>query len=352
MKSFEDQTFEVILERMLNRIPDDLDKREGSVIFDALAPASLELAQVYHLMTIMYRLIFGETTEGDMLELRAATFRVYRKQASSSVRRGFFTDTSGRPMSITLGSRFVIDDVIFYVNEEVAIGIYHLESEIPGVIGNQVQGTLIPIENISNLGTATLTDIVKAGEEEQSDESLFEELQEKQSKPSASGSENDYIQWAKSVPGIQNVKVYSQWNGPNTVKVVVTDTESRSPSPFMVNQVAIHIDSQKPVGAIVTVTGVTERVIGVTVTVTLQDIEMLEETRSSISENITTYLKAIAGKETIVRYTAIGNAVLDGVGVVDYDNLKINNATSNITLEPDDVPVLGTLTVTVNLVNE
>lgn len=352
MKSFEDQTFEVILERMLSRIPDDLDKREGSVIYDAIAPTSLELAQVYHLMTIMYSLIFGETTDGEMLELRAATFGVYRKQASSAVRRGIFTDTSGRPRSIPIGSRFEINNVIFYVKEEVALGIFLLESEIPGVIGNQVQGTLIPLENIGNLGSATLTDIVKAGEEEQSDESLFEELKEKQSRPSASGNENDYIQWAKTISGIHDVKIYSQWNGPNTVKVVVTDTESRSPSPFIIKQVEDYIASVKPVGAIVTVSGVAERIVGVTVNVTLQDLEMLTAARASIAENISTYFKEIAGKETIVRYTAIGNAVLDGVGVVDYSDLKINNAASNITLQTDEVPVLGTLTVTVNLITE
>ena len=37
----EDMTFDVIMQRMLDRVPDDLDKREGSVIWDALAPAAL-----------------------------------------------------------------------------------------------------------------------------------------------------------------------------------------------------------------------------------------------------------------------------------------------------------------------
>ena len=41
---YEEMTFEAILERMLNRIPDSLDKREGSVIYDAIAPAALEIA--------------------------------------------------------------------------------------------------------------------------------------------------------------------------------------------------------------------------------------------------------------------------------------------------------------------
>ena len=40
---FEVITYEKIMERMLARIPNNLDKREGSVIWDALAPAAMEL---------------------------------------------------------------------------------------------------------------------------------------------------------------------------------------------------------------------------------------------------------------------------------------------------------------------
>ena len=31
-------TFETILEQMLSAVPDTVDKREGSIIYDALAP--------------------------------------------------------------------------------------------------------------------------------------------------------------------------------------------------------------------------------------------------------------------------------------------------------------------------
>ena len=40
---YEEVTYEEILERMLERVPDDMDKREGSLIYDALAPAAIEL---------------------------------------------------------------------------------------------------------------------------------------------------------------------------------------------------------------------------------------------------------------------------------------------------------------------
>ena len=37
-------TFDEIMERLLERVPDTFDKREGSVIWDALAPAAYELS--------------------------------------------------------------------------------------------------------------------------------------------------------------------------------------------------------------------------------------------------------------------------------------------------------------------
>ncbi len=37
---FENNTYQVILERMLARVPEEFDKREGSILYDALAPAA------------------------------------------------------------------------------------------------------------------------------------------------------------------------------------------------------------------------------------------------------------------------------------------------------------------------
>ena len=44
---FEEMTYEKIMERMLSRVPDALDKREGAIIFDALAPAAFEMSILY-----------------------------------------------------------------------------------------------------------------------------------------------------------------------------------------------------------------------------------------------------------------------------------------------------------------
>ena len=40
-------TYESILKRMLARVDDTMDKRVGSIIYDALAPCAAELAEEY-----------------------------------------------------------------------------------------------------------------------------------------------------------------------------------------------------------------------------------------------------------------------------------------------------------------
>lgn len=62
---FEDQTFEDIMERMLNSISADIDTREGSVIYNALAPAAAELAKSYIWLDTVLELVFSDTAQGE-----------------------------------------------------------------------------------------------------------------------------------------------------------------------------------------------------------------------------------------------------------------------------------------------
>ena len=43
----DEMTFDYIMNRMLESVPDTVDKREGSIIYDALSPAAAELAKAY-----------------------------------------------------------------------------------------------------------------------------------------------------------------------------------------------------------------------------------------------------------------------------------------------------------------
>ena len=56
---------------------DELDKREGSVIYDAIAPAALELANMYVALDVVMDEVFADSASYYYLIKRAAERGIY-----------------------------------------------------------------------------------------------------------------------------------------------------------------------------------------------------------------------------------------------------------------------------------
>lgn len=340
---FENQTFETILQRMLDRIPDDIDKREGSIIYDALAPAAIELAQMYTELDVVLRLAFGETSTGEYLDKRAADFGVYRKQATSAVRKGIFTDGNNAPFNIPIGSRFRLNDMVYVAIEKITDGQFRMQAETSGSIGNQDFGNLLPIEPIEGLGTATLADVLIPGEDEESDESLRKRFLQKVREPGTSGNAADYKQWATEVAGVGATKVTPLWNGPGTVKVTIVNADMQPATNELVTQVQQYIEQVRPIGAAVTVASAIGKAIDVSGNVVLALGYTLQNAQDAFAVALDEYFKEIAFSATYVSYAKIGTLLLNTPGVIDYNGLTVNGGTANVALQDEEVPILGTV---------
>jgi uncharacterized phage protein gp47/JayE len=90
---FEEYTFDNILARMLDRVSDEVDKREGSVIYDALAPAAVELQLMYIELENMLNQCFADTADRTWLIMRAKERGFEPYTASAAVLRGVFDPT-------------------------------------------------------------------------------------------------------------------------------------------------------------------------------------------------------------------------------------------------------------------
>jgi Baseplate J-like protein. len=349
---FEDQTFEAIIERMLARLPDDIDKRQGSVVHDLLAPAAAELAQAYIEMDNVLNLGFADTTYGEYLDRRAAEQGLTRKPAVKSTGRLTFSGPEGTV--IPIGTRVSTEGetpVYFVTTTEGTIAggtvTVDAEAEVGGVNGNVGAGKItVVLGDLSGVVTVTNTEPFTGGIDEETDEELYERYKEKVTRPITSGNKYQYEAWAKEIAGVADARCYPRWNGNGTVKVVVVDSEKRSPSAQVIQAVADYIEEVRPVLADVTVVGVTEVPINISVTVTLSAGANPSDVEAGIRENITEYFKKIGFVETVVRYTAIGNAILDANGVIDYSNLTVNGAVSNVIFNDDEVPILGAVSIT------
>lgn len=344
---YEDRTYEALLQEMLVLVPNNLDKREGSVIYDALAPAAAKLAQCYVDLATNVNLFFTDTTGGEFLERRAADFGITRKPAIQATRQAAFN------IAVSEGTRFFVDGIYFVVQQGGTTAI--LQCETPGEAGNiPDEGIrLLPVDNISGLTSAFLGAVLMEGIEEETDAALLERLLAKMRRPATSGNANQYRQWAIEVPGVGDAKVFPLWNGGGTVKVVLLDANKQAPEPSLVTQVQHYIDpepgmgeGQAPIGAQVIVVGAAAVPIDVSVDVTLVNGASISTVKELIELGLQEYLQTLAFKDVLIRYTRIANVILDIPFVIDYANLTVNGQTANIQIDLDEVAVLGTVTVT------
>ena len=90
---FEEMTYEKIMERMLSRVPDALDKREGAIIFDALAPAAFEMSILYTELETALDQTFADTCQGVYLDKRCMERGITRQPATHAIVQGTFKPT-------------------------------------------------------------------------------------------------------------------------------------------------------------------------------------------------------------------------------------------------------------------
>lgn len=154
---YEDITYELILQRMIDRVlaqNPNIDTREGSIIYNALAPAAVELQNMYIQLDTILNESFADTQTRDYLIKRCAERGIIPEPATKAILKGEFN------IDVPIGSRFSLDMLNYIVIEKISDGIFKLECETPGSEGNQQFGTLIPIDYIEGLTSAELTELV------------------------------------------------------------------------------------------------------------------------------------------------------------------------------------------------
>lgn len=349
---YEEQTKDSILDRMLTQLPDDLDKRQGSISHDMLSPAAIEASLLYIELSSLLDKGFADTAYGEWLDRRCSDLGVYRKDSAKAHGYAIFSGTSGSVIGV--GQRISTDSltpVYFVTTEAVEIGANgtgkaRIEAEIGGISGNIGIGDLkITVGNITGVSAVTNTETTIDGVDAESDEDLLDRYVDRVTAPIASGNPSHYRQWAREVTGIRNAKVYPVWNGAQTVKVVLLNTENRTPSPDKVAEVAAYIESQRPIGAFPTVVGVVEIPINVTLGAKLASYTDLDAVTEQFKKGLADYLEDLAFKDPLVRYTQVQRVTLDIPEIVDYTALQVNGGTANIEIPDDAVAILGTVTI-------
>lgn len=400
---FENNNFETIMERMLEKVDDSLDKREGSVVWDSLAPAALELANAYVCMDMVIDEVFGDTASYYYLIKRAAERGLYPSEATKAICKMSVTPVE---TVINNGDRFAIDSLIFSVVGPVTgeVGYYNVECETTGTDGNVSSGNLIPIEHIEGLETASLTELLIPGEEEEDVETFRARYYSSFNSKSYGGNREDYITKVNEINGVGGCKVKRAWkNGyrqtdmipssavaswfnqqsgatlgsevyewiskvysaatynllttGGTVELTIIDSQFNVPSSTLIQSVQEEIDPLEnagegygtaPIGHVVKVQGVNEVTVNFEFTITYEsgvtftDIQTLIE--SAVDGKIAELRQSWSISDNIiVRVSAFESLLLNIKGIVDVTSTKINGVAGNFTLDANSIPVRGTV---------
>lgn len=343
-----DQTFEAILERMLGNLPNDIDKREGSVAYDMLAPKAIELAMAYLELSNVIDIGFAATTYGEFLDLKASEAGLTRIPSAKATGFVFFESLvdgleipAGTVVYTDSGVRFLTDNDTAIFEGSASSSI---TAEVAGLAGN------VPVNSIINVEIAELTcnndTVTVGGKDTQSDEDLLNAYNAKLRAPVASGNIHHYRQWASEVSGIGDARVIPLWNGNGTVKVMLVSTEKKPVTAGKVTEVTNYINSVRPIGATITVESAVAKTITVSADLTLAINYTLAGVKTEIEREITEYFAAASFVDIDIKFSKIGNIILGIPGVLDYTTLTVNGTSSNVLLAENETPVLGVVTLT------
>lgn len=356
--AYEDMTYEVILQRMMDRVTakyPNLDNREGSIIFNALAPAALEMAVMYtELNNALNQSFVSTATRSFMLiACEQMGMNISQFDAKAGVHKGEFD------VEVPIGSRWNCELFNYTVTEFIGMNgdyyTYQMECDTTGTTPNKQTGDLTAITDIpEGLTYARVTECLIEGENQVSDDDVRTAYFEFVNSTITDGNIAQYERWCSEYDGIGNVKIIPLWNGVNTVKVSILSASNHAASEELVADFQEYLDPNvegmgngvAPIGAFVTVTTATEIPISVSANVTMKS--GYTDTKP-ITTALEKYFAEIAYEKSTVAYMTLGAVILGADGVDGITNLTLNGGTSDIILGSEEIPVVGTTTWTVSV---
>lgn len=356
---------ENIRQRMLDKTNREADKSEGSYIWDALAPVSMELALVSLLARYVLSMGFGRTANSEYLTMRAEEHGVIRRPAVKAIGKVQFKGTAGTviPTGLLLSTEgeesSEIYSLEFTTTEDVALdsegnGEAAVEAIEAGKSGNIPAGKIsVVMSNIAGLQSVSNSEETHGGVDIEDDEILRERYLEKVRRPGTSGNIADYQQWAKEIPGVTDVRVLPLWAGNGTVKLVILGADKLPPSSEIVENVQNYIapsnkgEGKAPTGATVTVVSADALLINIEANILLDNstVVSVQELTDNFKAALSKYLAGMAFNSDTIRYTRIGAILVEIQGVADYIDLNINGDTNNIPISNTQVAIVRTVTI-------
>ena len=362
-----------IQERMMQNLPLDIDKTEGGFVWDLTFPTALEKAELlqFHLIRTLH-MMHHMWAEGRWLDYHAHENGLVRKPKNKAY--GTITITGQKRTAIPKGFVFsvpsdggvpaidfeTLDAAVINENGVARIAIQALEG---GTKSNVAADTIVimrsPIKGIIKI---TNEEPLTGGVEEESDASLRERIDDLLAGNGDSyvGNNADYVRWAKEVPGVGFAYTIPNYNGINSVKVVVVDANGSPANAQIIEAVRVHIfgtdrkdiNRLAPVGLVdFLVSAPSPVVVDYKLSVRLNPRTNRDAFIQSFKSALLTYYQEISkdaeeGRRCL-KYIMVAAILARLPSVDDFKNFRMNGSMDNILYSEEEYPITGKIEVDV-----
>lgn len=239
--------------RDLKNLRPEADVSSDSDHFVRSTVSSSSIEGLYEHQTWIYRQIFADTADPEVLEKHAATRGLRLKAATPA---SGSAQLSGAPdQTLQIGATITVQDGRQYITtagaivDESGVAVVDVQALIAGIAGNNdapLNGTIVDAPD--GIDSTVVLSIMVGGTDKETHAALLERYLDLIQRPPAGGNKHDYRRWALEVPGVTHAYSYPLRRGLGTIDVAVT-ADGGLPSPETVAAVQDYIDSQRPVTA-------------------------------------------------------------------------------------------------------
>lgn len=369
----EAQNYDYWLNLMLDNVPNDIDKREGSIIYDAVAPAAMVSAQQSLSLANIIRETYVKTAQGEFLDYRAVEHGTSRYEATNAEVKAKFNDDDGNPVNVEVGDRFanIAESPIFYTvikaNDD---GTAEMQAEEAGTSANSYLGQVLPVTPNDNLAWAEIIEITIPARDEENDEHLRARLLNTNSWAAYGGNVADYLDMTSKISDVGATQVYPTWDGPGTVKLVILNNDLMPASQTLIKKVKEEIDPEDnetqgyglaPIDHRVTVVAPETFKVDITMNVTTAENANIDTIRTNIKASLEELFKSLRKDWSVIdsatgrgyKMTVYRSKILSRVmtieGVANATMPQLNGEDEDLQLvfnnTNSQLPVLGEVTV-------
>lgn len=373
-QELEAHDYDYFLEKMLDQVPENIDKREGSIIYDSLAPAAIICAEQSLELANIIRQTYIKTAQGEFLDYRAIEHGTNRYLATQTEARAIFQDQAGQPINnVVVGDRFasIGEQPIFYtvtkINDDLS---GELIADEAGTAPNSYLGQILPVTSNDALYWAEIKEVTIPARDAENDEHLRARILNANSWIAYGGNVSDYLDMMSKIREVGATQVYPTWQGPGTVKLVIINNDYKPASNTLIKKVKEEIDPEDkttqgyglaPIDHRVTVVAPEILNVNIETTVIVGADANLETVKNNIKKTLEDFFNSLRqtwsnidstvgrGYSMIIYRSKILSRIMMVEGVANSSMPKLNGKDEDIVLTFNNavsqLPMLGEVTV-------